>query len=256
VDRWDLYERTVQAPELVVAMLRSIHGARPRVLGEDFCGSAALSRAWVAAITDGRAIAIDHDVRTLERARSACRDHAEAIELVLGDVVEAPDPVAHRADVIFAGNFSVGELGTRAELIAYLRRARARLAEGGVFVCDTYGGASAWRVGALERSSYLPDGARIRWLWEQRSAESTTAAVVDALHFRVERAGEIVLELRDAFVYRWRLWSFPELVDALLEAGFARAEVHADREVGEQGAASEGEVVIACVVGRAGGSRG
>ena len=29
----------------------------------------------------------------------------------------------------------------------------------------------------------------------------------------------------DAFVYRWRLWSLPELTEALREAGFRRAQI-------------------------------
>ena len=51
---------------------------------------------------------------------------------------------------------------------------------------------------------------------------------MNALHFRVERGGEIVQEITDAFVYSWRLWSVPEIRDALDEAGFARTEVYSE----------------------------
>jgi hypothetical protein len=33
-------------------------------------------------------------------------------------------------------------------------------------------------------------------------------------------------EIRDAFVYDWRLWSIAEVRDAMEEAGFASVEVH------------------------------
>ena len=257
VDRWWLYERTVQDPRACAAFLRALHGGDPRVLGEDFCGSAALSRAWVEAVEGGRAIAVDVDREALARAGSDPR-----IEVVAGDVRRAIDPARHRADVVFAGNFSAGELPTRADLVAWLGTARARLAPGGICAVDTYAGAAAWRTGARERSRWLADGTRVRWLWEQRAADPATARVVDALHFRVERAGEVVVDLPDAFVYRWRLWSPPELADALREAGFAAVEVAGELAPesaagGGHGTAprepraSEDELYVACVVGRA-----
>ena len=51
--------------------------------------------------------------------------------------------------------------------------------------------------------------------------------VTDVLHFRIESGGTITDELLDAFTYEWRLWSVPELRDAMLEAGFASTEVYA-----------------------------
>jgi hypothetical protein len=34
-------------------------------------------------------------------------------------------------------------------------------------------------------------------------------------------------EMFDAFVYEWRLWSVPELRDAMDEAGFSKTQVYA-----------------------------
>jgi hypothetical protein len=223
VDRFDLYELCVQSPAHLVPFLRAVHGRGPRILGEDFCGTGAISRAWIASIEGGRAIAVDRDAEALARAR--CDERITVIE---GDVRTATDPTRHSADVIFAGNFSIGELADRGSLIAYFRHVRARLRRDGVFVCDTYSGASAFRTGAIERMHASPDGAMIRYTWEQRGADPLTARVENALHFRVERAGEIVQEITDAFVYRWRLWSVPEVRDALAEAGFASSEVYSE----------------------------
>ncbi|MFN0243921.1 MAG: class I SAM-dependent methyltransferase [Planctomycetota bacterium] len=223
MDKYDLYELCVQSPTELIPLLVAAHGGDPRVLGEDFSGTALLSRMWSASSPLRSAIAVDHDAAVLARARGAPR-----VTCVTGDVRDATRPDAHGADVIFAGNFSIGEIAERPELLRYLRHCRARLHADGVFVCDTYGGSTSLRPGALERARFAPDGARVRFTWEQRAADPLTARVVDALHFRVERAGEVVLDLPDAFVYRWRLWTVPELSDALLEAGFRDVEVWKD----------------------------
>jgi len=257
-DRHDLYERTVQSPEKVVTFLRGIHGRSPVVLGEDFCGTASVSRAWVRLVQEGTAVAVDHDPSVLERAQSA--GNPGRLERIQGDVREATDPGRHAADVIFVGNFSIGEIHERPDLLRYLARSRERLRKGGVFVCDTYGGPSAFRTGAVERSHWIEGGVRIRYVWEQRQADPFTARVVCAMHFRLERGGEIFQSIEDAFVYRWRLWSVPELRETMLEAGFAwtevRSELYGDPGIG-LGVAGEAsratldatEGFIVCVVG-------
>ncbi|MCA9300708.1 MAG: hypothetical protein KDA28_16680, partial [Phycisphaerales bacterium] len=138
-------------------------------------------------------------------------------------------------DVIFVGNFSIGEIHERRSLVAYLDACRARLRPGGVFVCDTYGGESAFMTGDVHRDHFTPDMARVRYTWEQREADPLTGRVINALHFRVDRAGMVEAEFPDAFVYDWRLWSVPELRDAMTEAGFASTEVHAKMPDAEDG---------------------
>jgi hypothetical protein len=202
----------------------------------------------VAQVESGTAIAIDHDERALSRAA-----HVPRVQRFCLDLRDALPPMHVASDVVFVGNFSIGELHTRVELVAYLRGVLERLAPDGVFVCDTYGGESAFRVGAVERTHVAADGALIRYTWEQREADPTTARVVNALHFRVVRGGEVVQELTDAFVYRWRLWSVPELRDALLEAGFEDAGVYSELEPASSDVAAPsmlGTSFIVCVAGR------
>lgn len=217
MDRHDLYELCVQSPKHLVPLLIAIHGGKPTVLGEDFAGTAALSCQWVKDIAGGRAVAIDLDAEALTR-----HGEHEQITRLVADVRTADEPV----DVLFVGNFSIGYLHSRAELVSYLKRVRSRLNAGGVFVCDTYGGESAFLTGHVHRYHSLADGRRVRYTWEQRSADPLTGRVIDVLHFRVERGGIIEDELRDAFVYDWRLWSVPELRDALTDAGFAQTDVY------------------------------
>lgn len=212
MNRHDLYECCVQDPPGLVAMLRAIHGGDPAILGEDFCGTAAASRVWVAA-TGGSAIAIDHDRAVIDAAPPV-----EGVELICADVRTADAPV----DILHVGNFSVGEFHERADLVDYLRHARSRLRPGGVFVCDIYGGESAFLTGEVDRDYPLPDGRIVRYTWEQRGADAFTGRVINAIHFELDGA-----VTRDAFVYDWRLWSVPELRDALVEAGFASTAIYA-----------------------------
>lgn len=221
LSRYDFYERCVQSPPIVVRLLRAIHGGDPAVLAEDFCGTAAVAREWVRQVAGGRAVATDRDPEPLARARG-CR----GVRLVRGDVLDPGRTRRERADVIFVGNFSIGEIHDRPGLVAYLRRCRARLRPGGAFVCDTYGGESAFTAGSVRRIINMPGGRRIVYTWEQRRADPATARVVNAMHFRVERDGWVEQTLHDAFVYDWRLWSVPELRDALAEAGFGRSEIY------------------------------
>lgn len=225
-DRHDLYEACVQSPPDMVELLRAIHARRPRLLAEDFCGTAAISRAWVRLVPNGRAVGIDLSAETLNRAAERAGPLAEGVDPVLrlvhADVAEARE----HADMIYVGNFSIGEIHERGRLVAYLRRARERLAADGLFICDTYGGENAFQCGEVHRTHRTPGGDRIRYTWEQREADPLSAMVVNALHFRVERAGRIQHDMPDAFVYHWRLWSVPELRDALREAGFAAVQVY------------------------------
>lgn len=221
----DLYETCVQSPRHVVDLLRAIHGHEPRRLGEDFAGSGAVSRAWVELSDEHQAWCVDRDATALDRCSATPRVHTR-----VGDVLEEGSHV----DAIWVGNFSIGYHHDRASLLAYLRHTRSRLEPSGVFVCDTYGGESAYLMGEVHRYHPLPkhlapDGTgawRVRYTWEQRKADALTGMVTNALHFRIERAGVIEAEHIDAFVYHWRLWSVPELRDAMADAGFVSTTVY------------------------------
>lgn len=232
-ERHILYELCVQRPGLVVELIRSAHAAAAnpgtspaRVMHEDFSGTGAVSRMWVATDQQARAVATDLDPEALAYGASRAAESQLAptrLHWHQGDV-RLPDEQSHTqlADAIFVGNFSIGELHTRGELIAYLRNARSRLNRSGVFICDTYGGAAAFRTGLVHRTHTGREPAeRILYTWEQRSIDAYTARVANALHFRVEHGGEIIAEHFDAFVYHWRLWSVPELREAMRQAGFA-----------------------------------
>jgi hypothetical protein len=234
-----LYELCVQRPAAVVELIRAAHartappGHPPaHILHEDFSGSGAVSRVWVATDPLAHAVATDLDPGAIAfgSARAAESDLDPARLVWRTKDVRAPhEPAAAAPDAIFVGNFSIGELHTRTDLLAYLRSVRDRLCCRGVFICDTYGGAAAFRTGLVHRTHPGREPSeRILYTWEQRSVDAFTARVLNALHFRIEVEGEIIAQHFDAFVYHWRLWSVPELRDALHEAGFSRTEVIED----------------------------
>jgi len=251
-DRHELYEACVQSPPEMTLMLRAIHGGDPKLLGEDFAGTAALSRHWIANVDGGEAVAVDIDAETLGVAGS----HPK-LRTVVGDVHGADCKV----DCLFVGNFSIGYLHTRGELIAYLEHARSRLNENGVFVCDTYGGETAYIRGNSDRDVSLENGLVCKYRWEQREADPMTGMVTNAIHFRVFDGDEVVADIHDAFVYRWRLWSLPELRDAMMQVGFVSTDIYAslpDAVDDEGNAYAEpivdpdwlGDSFIVCVAGR------
>lgn len=135
------------------------------------------------------------------------------------------------ADVLFVGNFSIGYCHTRSTLVAYLKRSRAALAPGGIFACDTYGGPSAFVIGETRRRHPSRGHETIHYLWRHEEADPATGMVTNSISFDIERDGEIIAQLPRAFVYRWRLWSLPELRDAMLDAGFGKVEVYTEANI-------------------------
>lgn len=218
-DKHDLYELCVQNPEALIPLLNAIHGDTPKILAEDFSGTAILSHQWIAQSESHHAFCTDLDQEALQKHG----DHPQ-IKKQLINVNDATD----QADILFVGNFSIGYHHTRAELVTYLKQAHARLKQtNGIFLCDTYGGENAYTLGGVHRPTPMGDGRLCRYTWEQRDADPLTGMVTDVIHFRIEHAGTITEEYDDAFTYHWRLWSVPELRDAMLEAGFTKVQCYA-----------------------------
>lgn len=242
-DPFECYELCVQSPGTLVTFLRAAHGQHATVLREDFCGSGALSRRWaregLKADAAWRALGTDLDPGCIARARERARaegvhEHAEFRQI---DAVAATVEPADACDVVFVGNFSIGYIHRRADLMRYLHASRRRLAlgnaglGGGIFVCDTYAGASAYKPGALRRTQPARGHEIIHYLWVHESADPITGIVENSISFRVESDGQIVREYPRAFTYRWRLWGIAELREAMLEAGFPRVDVYHDLNI-------------------------
>jgi len=222
----DLYELCVTEPVRLIRFLDAAHGRKPKILREDFSGSGALARSWAASHRSRSSIAVDIDPGVLELAAAQQR--------VSPEVADAKRSKS-RADIITATNFPIGYQHSRAALLQYLRNAKKSLEPGGIFVCDLYGGRDAFSPGKIIQMLRAPNaapwhGELVEYTFEQRVADPLSGLVLDALHFRVwaksNKSRKPNFELRDAFVYHWRLWSLSELTDALKEAGFRSVEIH------------------------------
>ncbi|MCC6427417.1 MAG: hypothetical protein IT435_11420 [Phycisphaerales bacterium] len=270
LDRFECYELCVQSPRHLVAFMDALHPGAV-VLREDFCGTAAVSRRWLAdAHRRGekrRAIAVDNDPEIINRIRAfSAEPGGSGLEARLADALAEPDTDADRADaagLIFVGNFSIGYIHQRQMLVTYLRACARRLRAGvggfggGWLLCDTYGGVSAYRLGGFERRHPSRGREIIRYAWTHDAADPLTSMVENSISFRIELDGDIIAELPRAFVYRWRLWSIFELREAMTEAGFASTHVFENTNVAPGQAPAEvtdpaelGEDWIVLVAGR------
>ncbi len=220
-DRYDLYQRAVQAPEADVEFLsRTFEAERGRVplgLREDFAGTALLSAAWAGSRPDRWAIAVDFDNEPLAwgaRHNLTDPDVAERVELYRADVRA---PIGRHVDLVCAPNFSICCLHTRAELVEYLDGARSSLVADGFLVCELYGGTEAIVASTEEREC---DG--FDYTWEQESFNPIDHRVRCHIHFDFPDGSG----LERAFTYDFRLWTIPELTDAMREVGFAEVRVY------------------------------
>ncbi len=231
-DRHVLYEAAVQGVEYDLdffsRVYRRTRGGRFTRFREDFCGTAAMSCAWARRARDHRAWAVDLDAGTLDWARAHhlpyLRSAARRLALVHADVRHARVP---RVDVIAAMNFSWWVFHERAALLEYLRAARRALASGGLLFANAFGGSDA--MGALTETRRIPgsqgpDGERVppfTYVWEQAAFNPVDHRLRCHIHFQL-RDGRA---LERAYTYDWRLWTLPEVREAMLEAGFADVQV-------------------------------
>lgn len=220
-DKHWLYENSVQNPEAEVEFIDRVFaetfGRRPRDLREDFCGTLNLGCAWVRERDDNTVIGVDLDGPTLDWGRehnvTPLGDAASRVAMVEDDVRNVSRPTV---DVLAATNFSWWGFRTREELLGYFRNCRRSLREDGMLMLDIYGGPEAQVLQFEEREC---EG--FTYVWDQDHFNPITHDYVCRIHYRFEDGSE----LKDAFVYEWRLWTVPEARELLHEAGFARVEV-------------------------------
>lgn len=222
-DRHELYELAVQNTDFECSFLdrvwKSHRGRLAQSLREDFCGTFAASVAWVLRRPSNLAIAIDLDPKVLAwgMARNLPKlddDARERLEIRKDDVLTARTPLV---DCIAAWNFSYYIFKTRPALLRYFEVAHRALVDDGLFVIDAYGGSDSFREMEEERNL---DG--FTYVWDQNRYNPVTGEVLNHIHFRFPDG----TEMRKAFTYDWRLWTLPELDEALREVGFRTVTVY------------------------------
>ncbi|MDZ4752980.1 MAG: class I SAM-dependent methyltransferase [Phycisphaerae bacterium] len=222
-DPHELYELSVQNVEFecdfIDRVWKAHRGRVARSLREDFCGTFAASVEWITRRPTNVAIGVDLDPYVLAWGRSYNlprlpeRDRAR-LEIREADVMTVRTP---QVDCVVAMNFSYYLFKKREQLLAYFRRVHAALVKDGLFVLDSYGGSDSFREIEEERNL---DG--FTYVWDQNLYNPVTGDVVNYIHFRFPDG----TELSRAFTYEWRLWTLPEIQEALLEVGFKKITVY------------------------------
>jgi len=155
------------------------------------------------------------------------RAAARRLTLLRRDVRRVRSP---KVDVVAALNFSYWVFKQRAELLEYFRAVRRSLKPAGMLVVNAFGGTEAMaelfekrRIAATNAVEGSPIGP-FTYLWLHDSFNAIDHHIVCHIHFRFPDG----TRMRRVFSYDWRLWSLPEIREAMLEAGFARAEIYVE----------------------------
>lgn len=220
-DKYDLYQKAVQSPDLDVRFLRRVfeqtRGRKPRHFREDFCGTALLSATWLQLSPPG-ATAEGFDLDPEPVAWGLAHHFADLGAKAKGfsaHLKDVREPGHRHYDVRVAQNFSYCILKTRAEMLEYFERAHASLGGDGLFVLDLYGGGEATEE--MEEETKLGG---FTYVWHQHRFWPGTGEFATYISFRFPDG----TEMKRAFAYHWRMWYLTELVDLLHEAGFQRID--------------------------------
>lgn len=220
-DKFELYEKSVQAADVEARFFsrrfKRMTGRPLRLFREDFCGTAKMCAEFVTLHRENRACGIDLDAKTLRWAEKhnlgqLTEDQRERVTLIQANVLDVHRP---KVELIAACNFSYFVFKTRQALLAYLKSVRRSLVEDGVVFFDVYGGAEA-QLEQIEKRRV----SGFTYLWDQVRFDPVTHDTLCKIHFAFRDGSE----MRNAFVYDWRLWTLPELQELFQAAGFR--EVH------------------------------
>ncbi len=220
-----LYEKSVQSPDFDLPFFAEYfenYTGRPlRLLREDFCGTAALSAYFVTQHPENHAIGVDLDWPTLNwgikhHVSLLPVDQQNRLTLIHGNVL---DPHSSQVQLAVALNFSYMIFKDRPTLRQYFKRAKESLQPGGMYILDIWGGSESQVLQEEPRDIDNPEDDGIgdfTFIWDQDAFDPTTYFCTMRMHFTFQDDSE----MRNAFVYDWRMWTMPEVMELMNEAGF------------------------------------
>ena len=226
-DIHELYEQSVQNVEHEVEFMRdtfrTLRGRDAYSLREDFCGTASAACAWASQGEAYVATGVDIDADVLAWGRKNRLGRLPAadqprVKLIESDVMTVETPPQ---DIISAFNFSYWIFDKREKMRSYFENVRNALKDDGVFFVDVFGGSESMEE-TKEKTKH--DG--FTYIWEQAKFHPVTHFMRCFIHFKFPDGSKI----KKAFRYEWRLWTAPELIDLLNEAGFSKVTVYWEGE--------------------------
>lgn len=144
---------------------------------------------------------------------------SERVKLICKNVLELDDTGKDtgRSDAICAFNFSICYLHDRQDLIKYFKICRGTLKPEGLFFCDIFGGETAVKADVRKRE--LSNGVKYEFVQED------FCPITNRARFKMSFKFPDGSKLKEAFSYHFRIWTIPEIRDALKEAGFSKTVV-------------------------------
>jgi SAM-dependent methyltransferase len=224
-DKHELYELSVQNVENEIEFLqdtfKKIRGRTAHVLREDFCGTASACCQWVRQGEEFQAIGVDIDASVLEWGRNNRLSNLDIVDrarirLIESDVLTVDTP---KVDLLTAFNFSFFIFDKRDALRDYFIKAKDALVDDGVMFLDMFGGPEAQEE-TKEKTKHKEHG--FSYIWHQETFHPVTNFIRCHIHFKFRDGSK----MKKAFTYEWRLWSAPELIELLTEAGFSKATLY------------------------------
>ena len=215
----EIYQQAVQSPDddalLVQNLYRRCRGFDPIHLREDFCGTAAMLGEWIKLADIHTGEGVDNDPEPLEWGKAHNFEYPSSERAIL-HLADVRAPSTKAPDVRCAFNFSYWVFKTRGELLNYFESARLDLADDGVFLLDMHGGYEC-----LEEEEVETDMGDFISVWHQTNVCPVDNSADLAIHYRFPDGSEI----HNAYQYHWRIWSLPEILELLSEAGFEQHKI-------------------------------
>ncbi len=227
-NKYHLYELSVQSPDVHAAWLEELYKGltkkHARHLREDFCGTFKTSVEWVKRNPKNTALCLDLDSEPLDYGREnhlapLSAEQKSRVKILQKDVLI---PTKTEVDLISAGNFSFYIFKQRSLLLKYFSSCKKSLKTGGMVVLELAGGPGMIAPMREKKEVALSKTQKFVYTWHQKSFDPITHDAQYAIHFKLP-SGRV---MKDQFVYDWRLWTIPEVRDALSEVGFKKTLVY------------------------------
>jgi hypothetical protein len=234
-DKFVCYQKSVQAAdhevEFFIRAYRDCYGKTPYSLREDFCGTFAICCEWVKTDRRRTAVGVDYCDDTLQwgRANNLAKlsdTQQKRIRLIQQDVRKRNRP---QVDVLSAQNFSFWIFKTRAEVVEYFKIARSNLNAEGIMLMDMMGGGECYSEGHVDKRKVKKGKKGFSYHWTQVSYNPINHDAEFNISFKFADGSW----MKEAFVYKWRFWTIPEVREMLAEAGFSNSVVYWDMEEDE-----------------------
>lgn len=231
-NKFALYENSVQSPEThakwFVDTYKELRGKYPRHLREDFCGTFQLATHWVCRNQNNTAEGLDIDAEPLRYAQKhhwplLNASQKKRLSVIQQNVFSVSET---KADIICACNFSFFVIQKRKDLVDYFRFCLRSLKADGILILEMAGGPGMMEVTKESKVVYSNGKRAFTYIWDQKSFDPIHQRGKYAIHFRFSNRDV----MHDAFTYDWRLWTVPEIREALEDAGFKRTYVYWETE--------------------------